>query len=169
MKTRALARSIRVGDRTRPRHATSLGPAPRPRSHSRVGVAGAWPGPLTTATNGLPDDSTLPDGHPACDLHTPHDARSVQVCSALMDSSSFSRKGTCKTFVTASVTAVSDSGGGVNKSIPSVNKGTPIVLWAMWHASMSHVVAGTRGNHQERRGMCGYTGSEQSCPTYGCN
>ena len=41
------------------------------------------------------------------------------------------------------VTAV--SGRGVEKRISSVNKGTPRVLWVMWHASiMSHVVAARR-------------------------
>ena len=59
-----------------------------------------------------------------------------------------------------SVTGV--SGGGVNKSIPSVNKGNPCLLWVTWHVYVSCVVAGTRGNHRKKRGVCGYSESEES-------
>ena len=62
-----------------------------------------------------------------------------------------------------SVTGV--SGGGVNKSIPSVNKGNPCLLWVTWHVYVSCVVAGTRGNHRHKRRMCGYSESEESLDT----
>ena len=72
-----------------------------------------------------------------CACGTPHDARSVQVCSALMGSSSFSRKGTRK--------------------LLSPRHGRQ---W-QWCKQM---VAGTRGNHRERR-ACGCTESEESLPS----
>ena len=57
------------------------------------------------------------------------------------------------------------SGGGVNKSTPSVNTSNPGLPRVTTHAQVSHLVPGTRGIHRWTRRMCRYSESEESRPT----
>ena len=57
------------------------------------------------------------------------------------------------------------SGGGVNKSTPSVNTSNPGLPRVTTHAQVSHLVPGTRGIHRGTRRKCRDSESEQSCLT----
>ena len=61
------------------------------------------------------------------------------------------------------------SGGGVNKSVPSVNTSNPSLPWVMTSATVSHIVPGIRGIHRGTRRKCRDSESEQSCLNHVCN